>query len=36
MMLAAGAPAVTLFFGKTDNADGAMPKLQVIIAPLTT
>jgi hypothetical protein len=35
-MLAAGAPAVTLFFGKTDSAEGAIPKLHVIIAPLTT
>lgn len=36
IMLAAGAPAVTLFFGKTDSAEGAIPKLHVIIAPLTT
>ena len=36
MIFAAGDPALTLLFGGTDSAEGAIPKLHVIIAPLTT
>lgn len=36
MMLAAGAPAITLLSGKTFNAAGAAPKLHVIKAPEVT
>jgi hypothetical protein len=36
MIFAAGDPALTLLFGGTESAEGAIPKLHVIIAPLTT
>lgn len=37
IILAAGLLLVkTLFFGKTINVDGAMPKVQLIMAPIQT
>jgi len=36
MMVAAGAPAMVLFVGKTLSVDGAMPKVHIIMAPVVT
>src|SRR5213594_2816601 len=36
MMFAAGAPAMVLLVGSTENTDGAMPNVQVIMAPALT
>lgn len=36
MMVAAGAPAMVLLVGNTENAEGAIPKVQVIMAPAVT
>ena len=36
MMFAAGAPALTMFVGRTVNVPGAAPNVQAIIAPVVT
>jgi hypothetical protein len=36
MILAAGAPAIVLFVGRTERVEGAMPNEHIIMAPAVT